>query len=116
MKTWQQQAIIEIAEQIRDKSFRVFIAESGTHGFYTNLTGTRIVSFQMSLEGITYTGNYKSSQPRQCGSGWRLDSDSIMGMFSQLPPRWATGGHSYKLTTLEQHLETYQSSSKYTEV
>jgi Fe-S cluster assembly iron-binding protein IscA len=110
-------AIKELAQEIKAAGFRVFIAKSGTHGFYTDAAGTKVVSFQFDLGGFKFTGNYKTSQPSRTGTGWQLQDGSFEDMFKQMPPNWAVGsGIDWKYTTLEQHLKTYQASSQYVEV
>lgn len=104
----------ELANEIKAAGFRVFIAKSGTYGFYTNEAGSRVVSFQADLGGIKFSGNYKS---KSCGTGWGLDdSMSFEAMIKAGAPHWATKGEAVQLVTLEQHLKIYQQSSMYTEV
>ena len=109
----------ELAAEIKAAGFRVFLAERGTYGFYTDAEGTRVVSFQYDLCGFKFSGNYNS---KRCGSGWGLGETGevseagIKAMFESGPPLWATRGEQVSLTTLAQHLKTYQSSSRYTEV
>ena len=113
------QAIAELAAKIKAAGFRVFIAESGTYGFYTDEQGTRVVSFQYDLGGFRFSGNYKSNH---CGTGWglgesaRVSAQGFRAMFESNPPRWATRGEPVSLTTLGQHLKTYQASSRYIEL
>lgn len=110
------EAVKQLAQEIKAAGFRVFLAQSGTYGFYTNAEGSKVVCFQLDLGGFTYSGNYKTEQPRQTGTDWGLTGNSFENMFNQMPPQWATNGFSYKLTTLAQHLATYQASSKYSEI
>lgn len=111
------EATIQLAREIKKAGFRVFIAASGTYGFYTDALGQRVVQFQFDLGGFTFNGNYKTDQPSQTGTGWRLEGSTFTGMFNQCPPDWAVrSGITWKFTTLEQYLKTYQSSSKFTEV
>lgn len=113
------QAVKEVAAEIKKAGFRVFIAKSGSYGFYTDAQGSKVVSFQYDLCGVKFSGNYKS---KTCGTGWGMDSvfeftaEAFNKMFEAFPPRWATNGEQVKPTTLEQHLKTYQASSQYTEV
>lgn len=112
--SYAKEAVIELAERIKKEGFRVFIAECGTYGFYTDQAGSKVVSFQFGVGGFTFAGNYKSSPLR--GTGWGLpDSSDFQFMFDQYPPLWAVGRSEWTFTTLEQHLKTYQQSSKYTE-
>lgn len=114
-----------LAAQIKAAGFRVFLAESGTHGFYTDAEGTRLVSFQRDLGGFKFSGNYRArnaADGRSVGSGWALGDtykvspSGLKAMLDSCPPQWATRGITVDLTTLAQHLKTYQSSSRYTEV
>lgn len=112
---YKKEAVKALGADILRAGFRVFIAASGTHGFYTNADGSRVVSFQWDLGGVLFSGNYKTSQPRSTGTGWRLEPDTFAGMFNQWAPDWALSGATWSYTTLAQHLATYQQSSKFTE-
>lgn len=115
MTNYKTEAIAELAVKIKQAGYRVFIAGSGNYGFYTDEHGTRVVSFQYDLGGISFSGNYKTEQPRTTGTGWRLDVHGFSEMFSQGAPDWAVRGFKWKYTTLAEHLATYQASSKYVE-
>lgn len=111
------EAVKELADRIKAAGFRVFIAKIGTYGFYTDTAGSKVVYFQYDLGGFTFEGNYKSSGPSRTGTGWELVPDSFKAMFAQCPPNWAIHSDcTFKFTTLEQHLKTYQASSQYVEV
>lgn len=119
--TYQQEAIQELAAKLKKKGFRVFIAERGSYGFYTNEEGSKVVSFQYDLGGFSFSGNYKTSNPRRTGAGWQIVKDSygcenFQSILDSVPPKWATRGATWKYTTLEQHLASYQKSSKYKEI
>lgn len=108
------EAVKELAKEIKEAGFRVFIAKSGTYGFYTNQEGSKVVSFQYDLGGFKFSGNYKS---KSCGSGWVMeDGMSFDVMLKAYAPHWATKGQSVQCTTLGQHLATYQKSSGYVEL
>lgn len=109
------EAVKQLAQEIKATGFRVFLAKSGTYGFYTDAEGSKLVSFQFDLGGFKFTGNYKTDQPRQCGTGWQLQDGDFNQMFNEAPT-WSVRGASWKYSTLEQHLKTYQASSQYTEV
>ena len=114
MSNYSKQVISELASELTNAGFRVFIAKSGTYGFYTDGTGERVVSFQVDYLSPSFGGNYKS---KHCGTGWRIDPiGSFEDMLNAPAPYWATKGEQVKLTTLEQHLATYQSSSQYKEL
>jgi len=98
---------------IREAGFRVFIAEKGNYGFYTDKEGSKVISFQSDLGGVSFSGNYKSKYD---GTGWRIGENftEFKNIFKAPVPYWAS--RNYKITTLEQHLDQYQSSSKYIEL
>lgn len=114
--TYKIEMVKELASQIKQEGFRVFIAKSGTYGFYTDKAGSRVVSFQCDLGGIKFSGNYKTSNPRSTGTGWELSKGTFQDMFNQSAPSWAIKEATWKYTTLEQHLAVYQQSSNYTEI
>ena len=111
------EATKELAEKIKLAGFRVFIAKRGTHGFYTDDIGSRVVSFQYDLGGFSFTGQYKTDQPRSTGTGWQLvqNNRTFAEMFNERPT-WSLRGAQWKFTTLEQFLATYQASSVFTEL
>lgn len=116
--SWKIEATKELAQNIKASGFRVFIAKSGTYGFYTDAEGSKVVSFQLDLGGFNFTGNYKTDQPRNTGTGWQLNQSAgrtYQDMFNE-HPSWSLRGASWKYTTLEQYLTTYHPSSQYTEV
>lgn len=113
------EAITELTQRIKGAGFRVFIAKSGTYGLYTDEAGSRVVCFQYDLGGFKFSGNYKS---KTCGAGWgigdswEVSPEGLQAMLYSNAPSWATKGEQVTLTTLAQHLATYQWSSNYTEV
>lgn len=115
-----QQAVAEIAAQIKGQGFRPFIAENGDYGFFTDSDGSKVVSFGHDLGGIHFSGNYKTSAPQTTGTGWRM-TDSAYGkldcknLFAQSAPQWAIRGATWRHTTLAEYLKTYQPSSKFVE-
>lgn len=109
------EAVKELAKHIKASGFRVFIAKAGSYGFYTDAEGSKVVSFQYGLGGYSFTGNYKTDQPRSTGTGWQLQDGTYQDMFNEVPT-WSLRGASWKYTTLEQYLSTYHPSSQYTEV
>lgn len=110
------EATKELANAIKKAGFRVFLAERGTYGFYTDAEGSKAVSFQFHLGGFKFFGNYKSDQPRQTGTGWQLADGSFQDMFDQFPPSRAVGAAAWKFTTLDQLINIYQNSSKFGEL
>lgn len=119
---YKKQVINELSQAIINAGYRVFIAESGTYGFFTDNEGTKVISFQYDLGSVSFSGNYKTDNGRQTGTGWRiseqidLTKSGIDSLFNTIPPRWAVGNSNWKFTTLDQHLNTYQRSSRYSEV
>ena len=117
---YKQQAIKELATAIKSQGFRVFIAKNGGYGFYTDQDGTKVISFQYNLGGYSCSGNYKTNQPTQTGTGWGISNDftsyHAKDAFDQTPPEWALGKAEWQYTTLDQHLGQYQKSSGYTEL
>lgn len=114
--SYKAEAVQQLAQQIKATGFRVFIAKSGTYGFYTDEAGTRVVSFQHDLGGFNFSGNYKTDNPRGTGTGWQLvQNRTFQEMFNECPT-WSLRGAKWQFTTLEQHLKTYQASSQYVEV
>lgn len=116
MTNYKVEAISELAVQIKQAGYRVFIAARGEYGFYTDACGSRVVCFQYDLGGINFSGNYKTEQPRTTGTGWRLEVAGFTDMFNQVAPEWAVGRFKWTYTTLAQHLATFQASSKYVEL
>lgn len=110
--------IKKLTQTLVAKGWRVFVAESGTYGLYTDSEGSKVVSFQSDVGGLSFSGNYKTNKPKQTGTGWRLEvsSGDFKRLFGSSPPLWATGDATWTYTTLEQHLDNYQKSSKYAEV
>ena len=120
MTNWKKEAIIDKAQELTLKGFRVFIAESGEYGFFTDKDGLKVVSFQFDYSALVWGGNYKAktaSIGRQIGSGWRISDDynaNPSHLLSACAPHWAASHSQYTFTTLEQYLSSY-SGSRYTE-
>lgn len=114
--TYKTEAVAKLAQEIKAEGFRVFIANSGTYGFYTDAEGSRVTCFQYDLGGFKFMGNYKSDQPRTTGTGWEVLTGTFKDMFAEYPPAWSTKGANWSFTTLDQHLAVYQASSRYKEL
>jgi hypothetical protein len=107
---------------VQNEGFRVFIAERGTYGFFTDTEGSAVVSFELDLLSLKFSGNYGPAS-REAGTGWRIDTDvhpypskdMLQAYLDQMPPRWATGETKVTKRNLEQHLATYDKSSHYEE-
>lgn len=117
---YKQQAIAELARELKSLDFRVFISKSGEYGFYTDIYGIKIVSFGIDLGIVKASGNYKTSCPHETGTGWRITDNFRVSIAQQCldckPPKWAIRDHSYKFTSLEQYLNDYQLSSCFVEI
>lgn len=114
---YKQVEIKEIAETLTALGFSVYVAESGTHGIYTDSTGQRVVSFQWDLGGVKFSGNYLPAQ--KCGTGWGMETrglpltqESATFMLNATAPSW-TGNTNPVYTTAAEHLAFY-TASKYT--
>lgn len=118
LNTYKVPAVAELAAKIKAAGYRVFLAESGTYGVFANVEGTRVVCFQYDLGGFKFSGNYLS---KSCGTGWvmgdsyEVTPEGLAAMIESRPPQWATRGEQVEQTTLAQHLQTYQPSSRYVE-
>jgi hypothetical protein len=110
--SYQNEIILDLTKELLAQGYRVFLAEKGTYGFYTNNEGKRIVSFACDLGGINFSGNYKSKTD---GTGWRIgrNREDYEVMLNEYP--WV-GIKFEKFTTVEEHLAIYNSSSRYTEL
>lgn len=118
MGNYKKEMIAELAAKIQKAGFRVFLAAKGTYGFYTDKEGTRVISFQVDLCHISFSGNYITDRPRQTGTGWRITDDIVNDfkeVFNASPPNWATCGATWRFTTIEDHFNRYLKSSKYKE-
>lgn len=112
---WPKTEALRIAREAIAEGFRAYIAEKGNYGFFTD--GARVVSFQVDHFDTRYTGNYRTSNPKNTGTGWELGSgNGYADMLNQSPPRWAHHGASWRYTTPAEHLAAYGPSSKYQEV
>ena len=118
--SYERDIVIDFAHRALKLGYQVFIAKRGTYGYYTD--GLHVVSFQCDYGGVQLSGNYKTSQPRKTGNGWRIYDDSyaiddtaITQAIGTKPPRWAVGNATWTLTTPEQHRAAYQDSSQYVE-
>lgn len=115
------QEVREWAEKIKDMGFRVFIAEKGTYGVISDAEGSRALSFQFDGPWSSLSGNY-GPPAKESGTGWKMDlmpwqlnsAADVRGALYAMPPAFA--GRGWKnMTTLDQHLKTYE-SSRYVEV
>lgn len=121
LNSYKVENVAELTAAILAAGFRVFIAEQGTYGFYSNAEGSHVVSFQCDLGGFKFSGNYRS---KSCGTGWMM-GDLVTWSKADLEqaftngrcaPHWATHGQPVEITTLVQKLRAYQPSSRFVEV
>ena len=115
------QTITALTSQILAQGYRPFIAKKGDYGFFTDADGTRVVSFGCDLGGVHFSGNYVTSAPQHTGTGWRITEPlhgeiDFSDLFKQSAPKWATGKATWRYKTLSEYLNTYQSSSMFSEV
>jgi hypothetical protein len=111
--------IVEIADAIKAKGYRVFIAKEGTYGFYTDKDGLKIVRFGLDwMSEINVYGTYKTNVKAN-GSGWLIsevfDNDKIDDYIRAFAPTWAVGYSKVHYTTLSEFLKLYDYSSRYHE-
>lgn len=125
LNSYKVEAIAELAAQIRSYGHRVFLAESGTYGFYTDTEGRTVVSFQFDLGGFKFSGNYKPRSHmagRTTGTGWifgntyEISREGLQSMLDSHAPHWATNGLPVDRSSLVMQLRDYQSSSRFAEV
>ena len=96
---------------------RVYLAKSGTYGFFTNEAGDRVVSFQYDVRGLTLSGNYIPDQGSTTGTGWQITEmaspGDVIDAITISPPRWAVGNSNWRYTTEQEYLDRYQKSSDF---
>src|SRR5690606_16005518 len=72
MSDYKKAIIKEFTDAALNEGFEVWLAKSETHGFYTDETGRRVVSFHCGLGSqVEFSGNYAAS--RESGTGWRME-------------------------------------------
>ena len=126
MSNYKKEAAVELANAIKTNTgYRVFLSEKVgcSHGFITNVTGSRVVSFQCDIFGFRFSGKKKK---KKSGTGWVMDEvevehvtnkETLDRLFNNgSVPLWATNGEQVKLVTLDEHLKTYGQSSMFVEV
>lgn len=116
------QLIAHIAQKLASFGYTVYIAQSGTYGFYTD--GAHVVSFGGPW-GVSFSGTYRALTDeggRSVGSGWLMEDGKELSDITEEQARtfitanapwWATRGIPVIMTTPEQHLKTYGPSSRY---
>ena len=102
--------INELVNMIQKENLRVFVAERGTYGFYTNNEGTRLVGFQVNPI-LSFSGKYKS---KNNGTGWQI-TNNLPNCFTDLLKTNSPFECDHYMT-LDEYLNIHQKSSKYKEV
>mgnify|MGYP003662244127 CR=1 FL=1 len=101
--------------------FTVYLAKSGTYGFITDATQSRVLSFSMN-DGSSLSGNYGPPSV-EIGTGWRLGvspyqlrtaEDVRQALYSAPFPGCGRGWKYY--TNVAQHLAQYGASSGFVKV
>lgn len=116
----ERQRAADIAYAALSAGFRVFLAEGGRYGFFTDSAGTRVVSFQGGPLAPSVSGNYSGVDGKKHGTGWQitewplLSEEWIERYFNAQP--YGMGRDAWRYTTLEEHLARYGASSRYTEI
>lgn len=118
MKRHQKEAT-EFAQHITDLGFQVHLSKSGTSGFITDETGSRVLSFEIDGFFSKLHGNY-GPPSSDSGTGWGLDvtpgdlntKEDVHKALYAAPPRWCGNGWKY-LSTVAQYKAAYQSSSNF---
>lgn len=111
---------LAFASRIAQMGFAVYIAKSGTYGFITDASESRVLSFSFADLSASLSGNY-GPPSRESGTGWRMDESPLSltsaakvheALYAQ-PPSWSRGGWK-RLTTVAEHLAHYGPSSQFT--
>ena len=116
----------ELVNKIKSFGYPVYLSEKGNYGFFTNSYGSRIISFQIDYFFFNFSANHKSIG---LGTGYRITSDEkcllweidtfctaeFLESLINAPIYKSRRKNERFLswTTLTQHLDSYQSSSKY---
>lgn len=119
------EAVKNLAAKIASFGFPVYIAESGEYGLFASKDGQRVTSFQIDFSWFSFSANHKSIG---LGTGYRLTSDGECPLYNLdwltlefcektlNAPIYRSRRKSEKFIkwiTLEEHMKTYNSSSRY---
>jgi hypothetical protein len=107
---------------IKGLGFKVYIAKSGSYGFITDDTESRVLSFSFTAGG-SLSGNY-GPPSTQSGTGWRMNespydlktAEDVRKALYANPPDWIRGRGWKYLSSVKQYLGEYGSSSGFTEI
>lgn len=116
----------ELISKIKSFGYPVYLSKNGNYGFFTNSDGSKIVSFQIDYFFFNFSANHKSiglgtgyriTNDEQCPL-WEIDNFCTAEFLEKLinAPIYKSRRKNEKFlswTTLEQHLKSYQDSSKY---
>lgn len=107
---YKQKMVSKLVAMIQKENLRVFVAERGDYGFYTDAKGKRVVSFQLD-PCLNFSGKYKSLHN---GTSWRI----IEGLPDDFTNLLKTNSpfEFIRYATLDEYLNMYQKSSKFKEV
>lgn len=116
----------ELVSKIKSFGYPVYLSEKGNYGFFTNADGSRIISFQIDYFFFNFSANHKSIG---LGTGYRITDDEKCLLWEidkfctadfldslMNAPVYKSRRKNERFiswTTLNQHLEMYQQSSKY---
>lgn len=121
-----QQATNELATKLKNLGYVVYLAESGTYGFFHKPNETKHISFQIDYFFFNFSSNYKGEN---IGTGHRLTNDEKCNIWEV--EKFATSEFFESLincrpyssrrkkekflrwSTVQEHLDFYGSSSKY---
>lgn len=114
-----QKEAAEFAQYIKGLGFQVHLSKSGTYGFITDETETRVLSFSIDGFFSKLHGNY-GPPSKEAGTGWVLDTlpgdlhtkEDVHRALYAHPPSYCQGWKY--LSTVAQYLGAYQSSSCFT--
>lgn len=115
MSNYQREYFLKVAQQITACGFTVYEAEGGTSGFYTDKEQTRVVSFEIALGVLKFSGNYEPNPEN--GSGWSmgeipLHEKALREALYSGVPHWIRFTKSELVfSTVQSYLDRYQSSS-----
>lgn len=116
--------VFDFAKRITELGFAVYIAKSGTYGFITDASESRVLSFAFDGLGGSLSGNY-GPPSTSSGTGWRmdlkpheLDTAGLVreALYAEVPAWSNRGGKGWRyLSTVAQYLAHYDSSSHFTQ-
>jgi len=115
----EKETILQFANELVDMGFTVYIAESGTYGFYTNSDQSRVISFGLSYGSVKLSHNCEPHE--ETGTGWTLalpqqwDYDGFNAVLNSGLPYWNRVTMPVKMATMATYLKRYQKSSKFWE-